>query len=319
MKKYFIILTLVAAALGVEAQNRKQVAQFSLFQQYFNPAMTGFEGTQLKALYRDQFTGFTDAPQTLLISGEVNAAQLAGRASGTGLGANGAVGFSLLRDTFGPFKETHMNLSYGSQVRLSETLRLRAGAALTYQVSRLDPDKVTIDELDDPEYQNLFGTDNNQTHKLDVNAGLTLTGRDFYLGYAIQDLAKGRLITGDHYYDNTFPLHHVVQGGYRRALTDHFGLVVNGIYRYDSKLEETLEGQLKGVWNNMLWAGAGYRKNQALTFTAGVRVNQFRLGYARETATGKAEGINAGTNELMVTYQLGGKDLAKAARALTIW
>jgi type IX secretion system PorP/SprF family membrane protein len=307
------------AVLGVKAQNRKQVAQFSLFQQYFNPAMTGYEGTQIKTLYRDQFTGFTDAPQTIFISGEVNAAELAGRPASSGLGANSAVGFSLLRDTFGPFKETQLNGSYGSQVRLSETLSLRAGAALTYEVSRLDPDKVTVDILQDPEYQNLFGTDNNQTHKLDVNAGLTLTGQNFYVGYAIRDLAKGQLITGDHYYDYTYPLHHVVQAGYRRALTESFGLVANGIYRYDSKLKETLEGQLKGVWNNMFWAGAGYRNNLALTFNAGLRVNQFRIGYCREVATGKAQGINAGTNELMVTYQLRSLNLSQVGQTLSIW
>jgi type IX secretion system PorP/SprF family membrane protein len=318
MKKYSLILLLTFAALGLQAQSRKQVAQFSLFQQYFNPAMTGFEGGQVKTLYRDQFTGFTDAPQTLFLSGEVNAADLAGAASGTGRGANSAFGLSLLRDTFGPFKETQLNGSYGYQVRLNEVLSLRAGAALTYQVNRLDAAKVTVDVLEDPVYQHLYGNDN-QTHKLDVNAGLALTGQDFYLGYAIGDLAKGQLISGDTYYDKTYPLQHVVQGGYRRALREDFGLVFNGIYRYDSQQKGTLEGQLKGVWHNLFWAGAGYRKDLALTFNAGVRVNQFRLAYAREVATGKADGINAGTNELMVTYQLGGLNLTKAAQTLAIW
>jgi type IX secretion system PorP/SprF family membrane protein len=317
MKKYLITIMLFASVLGLQAQNRKQIAHFSLFQPYFNPAMTGFEGSQLKTFYRDQFTGFTDAPQTMFLSGELNTADL-GRTAGTGLGANGAVGFSLLRDTFGPFKETHFNLGYGSVVRLSETLRLRAGAALTYQVSRLDASRITMDELQDPEYQNLFGTDNNQTHKLDVNAGLTLTGQDFYLGYAIQDLAKGNMLAGDHYYDHTFPLHHVVQGGYRKGLTEQFGLVVNGIYRYDSKLQETVEGQLKGVWKNAFWAGFGYRHHLAMSFSAGLQVSRFRLGYGREMATSKAEGINAGTNELMITYQLK-KALAKGGKTLTIW
>jgi type IX secretion system PorP/SprF family membrane protein len=307
MKKHLLTLFFIAVALGLQAQSRKQVAHFSLFQPYFNPAMNGFEGSQVKTLYRDQFTGFTDAPQTMFLSGEVNTADV--RA-----GANGAFGFSLLRDTFGPFKETHLNLGYGSFVQLSEKLSLRAGAALTYQVSRLDASKVTVDETNDAEYQNLFGTDNNQTHKLDVNAGLTLTGENFYLGYAIQDLAKGKMLTGDHYYDRTYPWHHVVQAGYRKGLGEDFSLVVNGIYRYDSKLEGTTEGQLKGVWKNRIWAGFSHRLNQAMGISAGAQVSRFRLGYAREVATGKAEGINAGTNELMITYQLkaGGK-------ALSIW
>jgi len=317
MKTYLLSILFAAATLGLQAQNRKQVAHFSLFQPYFNPAMNGFEGSQLKTLYRDQFTGFTDAPQTMFLSAEVNTADVS-LAKSAGTGARGAFGFSLLRDTFGPFKETHLNLGYGSFVRLNEKLSLRAGAALTYQVSRLDASKITVDETQDAEYQNLFGTDNNQTHKLDVNAGLTLTGQIFYLGYAIQDLAKGNMLTGDHYYDRIYPWHHVVQAGYRKGLGENFGLVFNGLYRYDCQLEGTLEGQLKGVWNNRIWAGFSHRLQQATGFSAGAQVNRFRLGYAREVATGKAEGINAGTNELMVTYQLT-RGLAKGGKLLPVW
>ncbi|MGV3638997.1 MAG: PorP/SprF family type IX secretion system membrane protein [Adhaeribacter sp.] len=325
MKKYSFLLLFTFAVLGLQAQNRKQVAQFSLFQPYFNPAMTGMEGSQLKTFYRDQFTGFEGGPQTFLLSGELNLADLKAQAAEAGaavpglLAAKNAVGFSMLRDNFGPFKETQFNLGYGSQVRLSEKLSLRAGAALTYHVSRLDPNKMTVDQENDSEFQNLYGTDNNQTHKLDVNAGLTLAGQDFYLGYGIQDLAKGQLLTGDHYYDQTFPLHHVVQGGYRRGLTDQFGLVFNGIYRYDSKLQETLEGQLKGVWNDSYWVGVGYRHDLALTFCAGLRVQRLRLGYAREVVTGKADGINAATNELILTYHLRPLPLEKIGRTLSLW
>jgi type IX secretion system PorP/SprF family membrane protein len=321
MKKYSLFLLLTFSVLGLQAQNRKQLTQFSLFQHYFNPAMTGHEGSQIKALYRDQWTGFTDAPQTMFISGEVNASDLmrAGAVAKPGLGVGSAFGFYILRDTFGPFKDTQFNLSYGSQVRLSDALSLRAGAALAYEVSRLDAAKITVDDEQDEEYQNLLGTDNNQVHKLDVNAGLTLLGQDFYLGYAIRDLAKGKLITGDHYYDHIYPLHHVLQGGYRRSLGEEVGLVFNGIYRYDSKLKETLEGQLKGVYRDSFWAGVGYRKDEALSFTAGLRAGQFRVGYAREMATGKAEGINASTNELMVTCQLGRIKAARVAGALSIW
>jgi type IX secretion system PorP/SprF family membrane protein len=235
------------------------------------------------------------------------------------LAAKNAVGISLLHDTFGPFKESQFNLGYGSQVRLSEQLSLRAGAGLSYEVSRLDASKITMDDLNDPEYQNLYGTDNNQTHKLDVNAGLTLSGQDFYAGYALHNLAQGQLLTGDHYFDDTYPLHHVLQAGYRKSLSDRFGLVFNGLYRYDKLLKETVEGQLKGVWNNRFWAGAGYRHDLAWTFQAGLRVNQFRLGYGREVAAGKADGINAGTNELMLTYFLTRIDFAKAGRVLSVW
>lgn len=323
MKKLLIITILVVAALGVQAQNRKQVSQFSLYQQYFNPALTGFEGSMVKSYFRDQWTGFDGAPRTYFLSGELNVAHLAGKmtphqARQLELApVKNAVGVIALRDRFGPFQETQFQASYGSRVRITRTTSLRAGLALTYHVTRLNADKIFVEDINDPEYQYLLGTDNHQNRKLDVNAGLMLTDKDFYLGYAIQDLAKGKLISGDQYYQKTYPLHHVVQAGYRKGLTEEFGMVFNGIFRYDSVLKGTAEGQLKGVWDNTFWAGAGYRHDLALTFLAGVRVDQFRIGYAREVASGKAEGINAGTNEVMITYHLVPQKFAK--KVLSAW
>jgi type IX secretion system PorP/SprF family membrane protein len=323
MKKYSIIIIFILTALGVQAQNRKQVSQFSLFQQYFNPALTGYEGSMVKTYYRDQWTGYEGAPRTFFLSGELNLAHLAGRmtpAQARNLElapVKNAVGLAILRDHFGPFQETQFNASYGSRVRITRTMSLRAGVALAYQLNRLNPDKVLVDDLNDPEYQRLFESDKNQTHKFDVNAGLMLTDKHFYLGYAIQDLAKGKLINGEQYYQDTYPLHHVIQAGYRRGLTDEFGLVFNGIYRYDSKLNETVEGQLKGVWDNTFWFGAGYRHDLAITLITGVRIDQFRIGFAHEMATGKADGINAATNEVMITYHL--VPLKFAKKVLSTW
>jgi type IX secretion system PorP/SprF family membrane protein len=323
MKKFLISIILVVTALGLQAQNRKQVSQFSLYQQYFNPALTGYEGSMVKSYFRDQWTGFEGAPRTFFLSTELNLAHLAGRmtphqARQLELApVKHAAGLLILRDRFGPFQETQVNASYSSRVRITRTMSLRAGMALTYHVNRLNPEKIYVEDINDPEYQHLLATDNNQTRKLDVNAGLMLTDKDFYFGYAIQDLAKGKLSAGDQYYQKTFPLHHVVQAGYRKGLSKDFGLVFNGIYRYDSILKGTMEGQLKGVWDNTFWAGAGYRHDLALTFLAGLRIDQFRIGYAREIAAGKAGGINAGTNEVMITYHM--VPLKFAKKVLSTW
>lgn len=76
MKKFILLAILVVSGWSVKAQSRKHIASFSQFGQYFNPAMTGLEGSQLKALYRDQWTGFQDAPRTLFVSGEFDLASM---------------------------------------------------------------------------------------------------------------------------------------------------------------------------------------------------------------------------------------------------
>jgi len=329
MKKFSIIVLILLSALGVKAQSRKNIAHFSLLQHYFNPALTGYEGSILKTFFRDQWTGFDQAPRTIFASGELDLNQLKAIKNGTSaepetayrLGSNGshAFGLSLLLDQFGPLQQNQVNISYGTGVRLSEKFSLRLGGALTYEASKLNPGKMTLDGENDPEYTDLMMSDNNQAKKMDGNIGLVLTAKDYYLGYAMQDIARGQVISNTDVLQNMYPRQHVVQAGYRKGLTDQFGLVVNGIYRYDNKVKETLEGQLKGVFNNTFWAGAGYRNDLAVTFLGGVQINQFRVGYVREITSGKAKGMNSGTNELVFTYNLIPVKVEKQTRKISIW
>ena len=135
----------------------------------------------------------------------------------------------------------------------------------------------------------------------------------------MQDIGQGQVLSGNELLKDMYPRQHVVQAGYRKGLTNQFGMIVNGIYRYDNKVKETVEGQLKGVVNNTFWAGVGYRQNQAFSFLGGVQLDQLRVGYAREMTSGKASGINGSTNEVMLTYQLVPLKFEKQSKKLSMW
>ncbi|GAB3204312.1 type IX secretion system PorP/SprF family membrane protein [Pontibacter aydingkolensis] len=331
MKKIVLTIALVASVLGLQAQNRKHVANFSLFQQYFNPALTGYEGSMVKSFYRNQWTGFEDAPKTIFASAELDLADLsswkkedllkthATDSYSRQAGAKHAFGLAVLNDRFGPFTETQVHLSYGSRVRLSEKLSLRWGGALAYSAQQLDGNKLTLDQENDPEFAGMIGS-TGKVNRIDLNMGLMLTGENFYLGYAMQDITKGKLMTsGDDYLQNNVPQHHVVQAGLRAPVTEQVGVVVNSMYRYDDKLEETLEGQVKAVYQNMFWLGAGYRKDLAYGLNAGVRTGQFKIGYVYEMPVSNASHMSRGTNEIMLTYNLIPVKYPKYGKKVTMW
>ena len=285
----------------------------------------------LKTYYRNQWTGFEDAPKTIFASAEMDLADLAAWKKedvlkGTQadeynrqLGAKHAFGMAVLNDRFGPFTENQLHLSYGTRVRLSEKLSLRWGTALTFSAQQLDGSRLTPDREGDPEFVN-FNGQSGKVNKLDLNMGLMLTAENYYIGYAMQDITKGKLLTtGDDYLTSDFPQQHVVQGGARAALTEQVGLVANGIYRYDSKIKDTVEGQLKAVYQNMFWVGAGYRHDLAYSVQAGVRLSQLRVGYVYETTTGEASYMQQPTNEIMLTYNLIPVKYPKYGKKVTIW
>ena len=326
MKKYIFLTILACYSLCTSAQTRKYIGNFSQVRTYYNPSLTGQEGSQLKTLYRNQWTGFEDAPKTIFASAEFNLSDLK---KGKGYQLNNgsaystepqhSLGLLLLRESFGPYSETQANLSYGSGVRLSEKLTLRWGGAVTYTLLALDGNKLTLDQENDPKYTRLLGQ-NNRGSKMDLNVGLTLEARNFYISYAMQDVTEGRMIkSGDEFMDEMYARRQVGLAGYRTALSDDLGLVLNTIYQHDKQTDATIEGQLKAVYQNMFWAGAGYRNNLAFTATAGIKLNKLQITYLYESPVADAATIDKPSNEITLGYQLWGKQSAATKKQLLFW
>jgi type IX secretion system PorP/SprF family membrane protein len=309
-----------------EGQSRKHVANFSSFQQYYNPAFTGSNGTLVKAYYRNQWAGFDGAPKTIWISAEMNLNDNV-RKSESGVpdehiapktGIRHSIGLSVLHDSFGPFVENQIFTNYKSSVNLTRKVQLQAGATLAIHTQRLDGSKLTSDEANDPSLSRYM----NQTSKasrFDFNIGIALSGEDFYVGYAMQNLKGDLGSTKDNFFTDNSELVHVVQGGYRKSLNDKIGLTFNGLMRYDDLLKDTWEGQLKGVFYNTAWIGFGYRKSLAYSLHAGFRMKQLLIGYAFEVPTGNAQMVGSGTNEIVLTYDLQKLAYPKLTRKMSIW
>ncbi len=322
---------LAASVLGVKAQNRKHIANFQLFQQYYNPSLTGYEGSMLKGFHRNQWSGFEGAPRAYLASAELDLADLSAWQKNDVLrtrqhdffdrqaGARHAFGLTVLQDGFGPFSESQVHLGYASRVRLSEKLSLRWGGALAYSAQRLDGTKLTVDNESDPEFQGVLGQRLRQG-KLDLNLGLTLTADKFYLGYAMQDVTQSGIVSGgDAFLQDLYTRKHLVQAGYRTAITEEIGLVTNAMWQYDDQLKESAELQLKAVYQNMLWLGGSYRQELAWSATAGVRFAQFRVGYAYEIPVQDARHVSRSTSEISLTYNLIPVKYPKYGKQVTIW
>lgn len=327
-------MCLMVTCTAVQAQNRKQLANFSQYKHYYNPSLTGHEGSVLRSIYRNQWTGFEDAPKTIMASGEFDLQRLGrsnrpfsgsqeSREAAALVSARHGLGLTLFHDRFGPARETQAVLSYGAGVRLSEVLDLRWGTAFSYTTHRLDGSSLTLDQQNDPRYNNMLGGEN-RSGRADINLGISLTATNFYLGYAMMDVTEGKLAsTGGDYLNDFYARRHVAQAGYRQSITEYLGLTLNGIYQYDENYKATLEGQVKAVYNDMLWVGGGYRNDLAYTLGAGLRLQQLAIGYAYETPTQNARAIDKSTNEVTLSYYLGSlkrpNGSSRKYKRLTVW
>jgi type IX secretion system PorP/SprF family membrane protein len=187
-------------------------------------------------------------------------------------------------------------------LRLTEGLSLRFGTAVTFNNFRLDGNSLVVDNSSDPRYRHLLGQQNSLS-KFDLNLGFALTSSNYYLGYAMQDITRGHFMAGgDNFIKGAYTRKHILQGGFRADMTEQFGLILNGLYQYDDQMKSTTEGQVKVVYNDMLWLGGGYRNDLAFHAAAGLHYNQFRVTYAYESPVQEARSVNRPTNEISLAY-----------------
>lgn len=330
MKKAILFACCMMLFWAAQAQNRKYMANFSQFRQYYNPALTGADGSAVKSLYRNQWTGFKDAPKTILATAELDIAMLGHKKSGyfrgqgqhgepSKFGAKHALGLTLLHDQFGPARELQVGLSYGAAVRISEALSLRWGTALTYTSHSLDGNSLTLEQEDDPRFSNIIGQQN-RSGKGDINLGLTLMGANYYIGYAMQDATEGKLLsTGSDYLEDFDARKHVITGGYRADVSGQIGFAVHALYQHDGLEKSLVEGQAKVIYNNLLWIGGGYRNDQAYHLGAGLQLDRFAVGYTYESSTQGSEAINKATNEVTLGYWLQRGQSTAKQKAAKIW
>lgn len=311
MRVAILMVLLTIVSFSAAGQSRKAIGNFSQLKLYYNPSLTAFDGSQLNTLYRNQWTGFEDAPRTIALAAEFKLADLS-RKNAYQLSSNGslqttgqhAIGLLLLRDSFGPFSETQVHLNYSSAITLNPNLVLRWGAGLNYALLALDGNKLTLDNQNDPRYTDLLNR-NSRSGKLDLGVGLALSSRNFYVSYAMQDITEGKALrTGDEFMSEMYARKHVGMAGMRANVSDNLAFVLNGLYQYDALSESMVEAQLKGVYHDSFWIGAGYRNNLAFTATAGFSISNLMVSYLYENPIANAATIDKPTNEIAVAYRL---------------
>lgn len=304
MKKIFILLISFGLSTSLFAQSRKYISQFSHLQGYYNPGLTGYEGSMLRGFVRNQWAGWEGTPKTYFFSAELDFGQLSGQASGDVLGKN-AAGLSVLHDEYGAFAETELIGSYASRIQLGERSNLRLGAGVNYRSIRLDGNRMTTQQVDDPIVGQYLGTFS-AMEVLDFSLGLALTHRDYYVSFAVHHANEGAISSGDFFMER-LPRVGVFQAGYRSRLNDDLALATNFMYRSQSDLPDNIEFNFKVVLRDMIWLGGGHRIDYANNLQFGLLLDRMRIGYIYEMPMLKSYLLPNVTHEFMLTYALFGQ------------
>jgi hypothetical protein len=116
MKKLLVLSLGILLSIASFGQSRKYISQFSHLQGYFYPALTAYEGSMVKGLFRNQWAGWEGAPRNFFVAAELDFADL----GGTSEQGKNVVGVNFLKDKYGSFAESELILSYATRFRITE-------------------------------------------------------------------------------------------------------------------------------------------------------------------------------------------------------
>jgi type IX secretion system PorP/SprF family membrane protein len=306
MKKLLLLSFVILLSIASYGQSRKYMAQFSHMQGYLNPALTAYEGSMVKGLVRNQWAGWEGAPKMYFVSAELDFANLGGSSE---LGKN-AMGVNLLSDEYGAFTETELILSYATRIQVSEKAGLRMGAGVNINSIRLDGTRLTTEQANDPTLAQYVGgfADMNI---VDFNMGMSVTHPNYYVSYAVHNINQGSISSGDIFMDKK-PRVGIAQAGYRNRFSENTTVIGNAMWRSQSDLPDNVELNLKMLFYDKFWIGAGHRVDYANNAQLGVLMGKVRFGYVYEWPMLQSYLLPNPTHEFMLSFRLFGGEA-------TIW
>lgn len=267
-----------------------------------NPALTGSgENTQAYLSHRSQFAGLNGGPQTSYLS-----------LDGPTLSKKFGIGFTALNDVTSILARTNFMVNYAYSLKLGNESNLRFGLAAGIQNNRIDFDKAQVVDQNDVI---LYGPRQNQT-VFNADFGLALNVKKLQFGFAIPQLLANEPIfttnTGEDLIYST--KRHI-----RSTLKYEFAFGENGknVF-YPLVMIRAVKGapvqfDINAVldFKKRAWFVVTYHSNYAIAVSAGLRMDNFSIGYAHDFVLSKVANYSKRSSEIVLSYRFGEKDKAQ--------
>jgi len=317
MNKTHIILICLFATTSGFGQQLAQYSQYLHNPILINPATTGINNNvNINLSYRNQWTGFNEAPKTYYLSvdatlfREKNSSSL--RMSRPGYTVvrkrsttlNHGVGGFVIADTYGAFSNTSAYLTYAMHITLSKTIKMSLGLSAGMSHWKLNEDKVTVADPNDETYKYLISQDLSKTF-FDLSGGLWVYSDKFYVGYSSAQLLQNQIRSVDVPSDAKINVHHFVTAGYKFQIGENFELTPSIMLKYMNPSPGSFDFNVKVSYQNSVWGGISYRHNDAIVAMVGYELNdRFNIGYSYDITLSGLRSYSSGSHEIVLRAKI---------------
>ncbi len=303
MKKIFCFLFLhIIVILAAIAQQDPQFSFNKLTQLTVNPGYAGNDGAiNGIILNRYQWVGITGAPKTLVFS--------VGAASNL-FGLNSGVGFNIVSDEIGFFKNISVGIDYAYRMKTSIG-DLGIGTSLGFFNMSIKP-KWYIPESDYhqslSDETGIIPTTEASKLAFDMGIGAFLRSKNYFVGVSATHINQASIVFSDE--ARTYlARHYYLAAGYNISLTDPLFELEPSVYFKTDGAAYQADILIDLVYKKRFSAGLNYRINDAIGVLLGFELNNgLKIGYAYDIITSALSGYTGGSHELYLSYSL---DLGK--------
>lgn len=291
MKKRTLLVLLIVGftAQLASAQQDPQYTQYMYNMNVVNPAYAGNkEALSLTALYRNQWSGFEGAPETITFSGHAPVGDKVG------------LGLSVIKDELGPISETNAYADFSYTLQLGSStkiaLGLKAGATF-HDVGLVD---LELQDDNDP----FFSQDVNATYP-NVGAGAFLYTDNFYLGLSVPNMLKSVHLEENGLKFGSETNHYFATAGYVFQVNDNFKLKPSVMVKSAFDAPTSFDGNLNALFYDKFEIGASYRLDDSFSGLVGFQATPaIRIGYAYDAVTSDIKVVAPASHEVILTFDL---------------
>ena len=285
-------LVLIGMGMGsVQAQQLFRRSQFMTNSFLSNPAIAGtLPETPVTMTFRNQWTGFDGAPETMTLSGHTSLPNNLGI---------GAIVYS--DDTGGAINRTGLEIAGSYTIDLNNYDAVSFGLSVMANQWSFDND-LDVWDVEDRALQ--YGLE--QSLSFDAQFGMMVFGDGYSFGFAIPHLLQSS--TGlqassiSSVAENDNFRHFRFMGQYSFQVNNDFRLEPSGMVRLTERTPAQLDVYLRGWYADMAWVALGFRTNDAAIVGVGGQYGPMGLSYTYDITSTSASYFSPHSHEVTLTY-----------------
>ena len=296
MKKIYIISILLGILVvfqEVNAQQDPQYTQYMYNLNVINPAYAGSkESLSITALYRSQWVGIADNPETFTFSAH------------SPIGEKVGLGISAIKDQLGPVSESNIYADFSYTIDLGSALQLAFGIKGGVTLHEVGLSALELQDPNDP----FFSEDVQRTYP-NIGGGAFLYGENFYVSLSVPNFIESvhldETIDGEAIKFGDETSHLFTTAGDIFQLGENIKLKPSAMVKiaFDSPI--SWDTNLNALFYEKFELGASYRFDDSYSALVGFQINpNLRIGYAYDHVISDIKAIAGSSHELILTWDV---------------